>query len=117
MSAVVTTTESKVRETQQTPPMPFVWTDPSAGASAGNTRERAALTAPPAWAVRAVKVCVTGILVLPLGTPVLLTASSIFGEAADPFRFPAFVVSVVLWAAMLVSAMWITSTYPPVQHR
>jgi hypothetical protein len=77
----------------------------------------AAQAAPPHWAVVTVKLCVAGILLLPLATPLLLTASSALGDRADPFRFPAFVVSVVLWLALLTCAEIVTGHYPPVPRR
>jgi hypothetical protein len=73
--------------------------------------------APPHWAEVTVKCCVAGILLLPLGTPVLLTASSALGERVDPFRLPAFLVSLALWVAMLACAQFITGHYPPVPRR
>ena len=74
--------------------------------------------APPHWAVVAVKICVAGILLMPLGVPVLMTAASPFlGSHAEGFRMVAFGVSIALWLSMLVCAEFLTTHFPPVPSR
>jgi hypothetical protein len=73
--------------------------------------------APPHWAVVAVKCCVAGILLLPIGTPILMVASTALGPWAYTFRPIAFVVSVLLWIGLIVWAQVLTTRYPPVRSR
>ena len=74
--------------------------------------------APPHWAVVAVKVCVAGILLMPLGVPVLMTTASPFlGTHAEGFRMVTFGVSIGLWLVMLAFAEFLTTHFPPVPRR
>lgn len=71
---------------------------------------------PPHWAEVAVKVCVAGILLLPVGMPLLMVASSVLGPQGDILRPIAFVSSVVLWVLLVLFAQVLTSHYPPVRR-
>jgi hypothetical protein len=88
-------------------------------ANGGRRLGQAALReAPPHWAVVAVKICVAGILLMPLGVPVLMTAASPFlGSHAEGFRMVASGVSIALWLAMLACAEFLTTHFPPVPSR
>jgi hypothetical protein len=85
----------------------------------GRMAGRAALqAAPPHWAVVAVKWCVAGILLLPLGAPLLLTTTGpLWGAHAEGFRMVGSGVAVALWMAMLACAEYLTGHYPPVPRR
>lgn len=77
---------------------------------------QAAADVPPHWAVVVVKICVIGILLLPITT--LLCLRLLFGPTVEPdFRPLALVVGTIgLWIGMYVTAMAITTTYPPVRR-
>lgn len=76
-------------------------------------------TGPPHWAVLAVKICVVGILLLPVATPPVLFASSALlgAQEGESLRMFGSMVAVLLWLAMLSVAQTLTSHFPPVQRR
>lgn len=75
-------------------------------------------SAPPHWAVVAVKCCVVGILTLPLASlPVLLMVSAFLGPRGDGFRMIATPLFICLWLGTLVCAEVLTSYFPPVPRR
>ncbi len=67
----------------------------------------------PHWAVVVVKICVVGMLLLPITT--LLCLRLFFGPTVDPDFRPLMLVagSIGLWIGMYATATSITSTYPP----
>ena len=76
------------------------------------------VSAPPHWAILAVKCCVVGILTLPLATPPLvLTVGAFLGPGAESFRMVAVPFFIGLWLAMLVCAEVLTTYFPPVPRR
>jgi len=76
-------------------------------------------TEPPHWAVLAVKICVVGMMLLPLATPpVLFAASSLLGgQEAETFRMIGSMVAILLGLTMLAVAQVLTSHFPPVRRR
>lgn len=74
-----------------------------------------ARTAPPRWAVLSVKFCVVGILTLPLIVPLLLAGSAAL--TADSFGRALFFSSVGVWLALVLTAQYLTTVYPPVPRR
>lgn len=73
---------------------------------------------PPRWAVRVVKGCVAGILVLPVAAPALLAASDSFlGAHAETFRMIGSPVAVALWIGLLLAAHALIGRFPPVERR
>jgi hypothetical protein len=76
-------------------------------------------TAPPPWAILAVKICVVGILLLPLSTPpVLFAASSLLGpKEGETLRMVGSMVAIGLWLAMLACAQFLTAHFPPVPRK
>jgi hypothetical protein len=76
-------------------------------------------TEPPHWAILAVKICVVGILLLPLATPPVLFAASAFlgPQAGESLRMVGSMVAILLWLAMLAGAQTLTSHFPPVPRR
>jgi hypothetical protein len=77
-----------------------------------------ALDVPPRWAVVAVKVCVVGMLLMPLCIPpVALAANALLGAQAENFRMAACLASVAIWATMVACARILTSHYPPVPRK
>ncbi len=76
-------------------------------------------TEPPHWVVLAVKICVVGILLLPLGTPPVLFAASAFvgPQAGESLRMVGSMVAILLWLAMLAGAQILTAHFPPVPRR
>jgi hypothetical protein len=69
--------------------------------------------APPRWAVTMVKICVIGLLALPVLTMVLLFILGAFGYQGALGSIP-IAASAVLWISMFVGAQFLITHYPPV---
>jgi hypothetical protein len=76
-------------------------------------------TEPPYWAILAVKICVVGMLVMPLATPpVLFAGSALLGpQGGEALRMVGSMAAILLWLAMLAIAQILTSHFPPVPRR
>ncbi len=64
---------------------------------------RAALRARPPWASLVLKICVTGILALPVATPLVLHAGS------PPLRQPGFLAALGVWLVLFAGAWMLVS--------
>jgi hypothetical protein len=73
--------------------------------------------APPHWAVVVVKLCVAGMLLLPVTTAMWLVASALWPDRTGEIAPAAFGVTVALAVAMFAGVTWLTGYYPPVRRR
>lgn len=86
----------------------------SSPAEAGACRRGRSPEAPPVWAVRVVKACVVGLLLLPLTTLLwLCTHAPRPGDTVDE-TLRAFAVTASVGASMAATVSYLTHRYPPV---
>ncbi len=86
----------------------------SSAAEVGACRQGRDPEAPPVWAVRVVKACVLGLLLLPLTSLIWLCTHAPRPDDTVDETLRAFAVTASVGASMALTLSYLTHRYPPV---